>query len=85
MVKDGIFKPDGSPWLLFDDRRDLFQLKKLVTRSSQSQMLQKLSSDTDEVLMQHDFAFDSWENTIRNLGLVDEWNKCQAYFKSAPI
>ncbi|MBL8993986.1 MAG: sulfatase-like hydrolase/transferase, partial [Spirochaetia bacterium] len=78
-------KSDGSPWLLFDDARDPFQLKNLAADASHSQTLQKFSSDTDKALKQHDFAFGPWKDTIRNLGLVDVWNKSQAYFKRASI
>ncbi len=74
-------KSDGSPWLLFDDTHDPYQLKNLVNDPSHSEMLQKLSKQTDSLLNQHDFTFGPWENTIRKLGLVDAWNKSQVWFR----
>lgn len=78
-------KSDGSPWVLFDDVADPFQLNNLALDESHSPLLRKLSSDTDAVLKRHGFAFGPWKDTIRKLGLVDAWNQSQTYFKRTLI
>ncbi len=66
-------RADGSPWLLYDNERDPFQLENLVDGGHEPAVRQADDRLT-ELLAQADDPFGDGPAAIRRLGLVQAWN-----------
>lgn len=67
-------RPDGTPWLLFDNQDDPFQGRNLVA-SPEAQILRAaLDVELDSWLARTGDRCLPWDETLRELNLVETWN-----------
>ena len=67
-------RADGTPWLLFDNHRDPWQLDNLVTAPAARHLHRRMDSLVDLMLADAGDVPSPGEAMLRRLGLVEEWN-----------
>ena len=70
---------DGG-FALFDNERDPFQLHNLVDDPAHAALREELRGRCAALTAAHD-ALLPWEELVRRYGLLEEWNRSQAYFR----
>ena len=64
----------GGPWVLYDNRRDPYQLENLAAQPETAELRRRLDARLTELLDQVGDPPRSWTDTICSLGLVGAWN-----------
>jgi arylsulfatase A-like enzyme len=72
-------REDGTPWLLFDNDADPFQLQNLVDQPETAALQRDLHARTAVFADKYD-ALTPWQHLISANGLTQDWNKSQRYF-----
>lgn len=72
-------RDDGTPWVLFDNAADPFQMQNLVNDPAMAALQQDLHAATAAFAQKHD-ALTPWPELLRANGLVEAWNKSQQFF-----
>ncbi|WOO43671.1 sulfatase [Rubellicoccus peritrichatus] len=70
---------DGTPWILYDNQEDPYQMNNLVTDPKHKSLVKELKKSLDCEVHLHD-SYVSPEILIKDAGLLSEWNRSQAYF-----
>ncbi len=65
---------DGEGWVLYDNAADPYQLDNLIDKPSARPLRRRMHSLLEEWLERTGDACLPWQEIIRNLNLVEEWN-----------
>lgn len=68
-------RPDGTPWLFFDNQSDPLQLHNLVGAPKSQQLQKELDRQLDAWLHFTGDSCQPWETMIREMNLVNAWNE----------
>lgn len=67
---------DGTPWVLYDNEEDPYQLRNLALQRHAREMREGLDATLNTWLEHRGDEVLSQEELIRTLGLVEDWNDC---------
>ena len=65
---------DGSPWVLYDNERDPYQLKNLIEIADASRLRVEMEDELERQLERANDPFLTWQEHVRQCDVVEEWN-----------
>jgi arylsulfatase A-like enzyme len=69
----------GEPWLLYDNEADPYQLANLVDSPEHQAVRDELERELQRWLDRTGDRWGSWQDVIRDLGIVEKWNEREQY------
>ncbi|MFW6162997.1 MAG: sulfatase-like hydrolase/transferase, partial [Planctomycetota bacterium] len=70
---------DGSPWVLYDNQADPYQMTNLADLPDHAAVRQDLDAELSRWLARTGDRCEGWQDTVRTLGLVETWNERERF------
>jgi arylsulfatase A-like enzyme len=70
---------DGTPWVLYDNEADPYQLTNLIDSAEHAELRGRLDAMVDDWLARTGDACGTWQETILSLGLADLWRERERF------